>query len=137
MKTKFKTSSKSQKYPILENNNFLNNQNYITLWKNYGLLNYYAFNIFSNRRNTKIIRSTKRNMQEYFQKKIKEFLKVTLIFSFFYLLVFVNKLFLIFISPLIIFHIIILYSFLYFLFNKRNNNFKYYLDKKTYIIQKK
>ena len=137
MKTKFKTLSKPKIKSILENSNFLNNQNYITLWKDYRLLNYYAFNIFSKRKNSRIINSTKKNMQKYFQKKIKEFLKVTLIFSFFYLWVFVDKVFLIFIWPLIIFHIIISYSFLYFLFNKKNNNFKYYLDKNNFIIQKK
>ena len=137
MKTKFKTLSKPKIKSILENSNFLNNQNYITLWKDYRLLNYYAFTIFSKRKNSRIINSTKKNMQKYFQKKIKDFWKITLIFSFFYLWVFVDKVFLIFIWPLIIFHIIISYSFLYFLFNKKNNNFKYYLDKNKYIIQKK
>jgi hypothetical protein len=34
MKTKFKTSSKSQKQSILDNRNFLNNQNYVFSRKN-------------------------------------------------------------------------------------------------------
>ncbi len=119
------------------NKNFLNNQNYVTLWKNYRLLNFYAFNIFSYRKKSKTIETTEKNMQKYFQKKLKDFWKISLIFSIFYLWLFIDKLFLFFISPLIIFHIIITYSFIYFLFNIKTNNFHYFWDKKKYIIKKK
>jgi len=136
MKTKLKTSSELQNQSILENRNFLNNQNYVTIWKNYRLLNYYAFNKFS-QRNNKVLIITYKSMKKYFINKLIDLLKISVIFSIFYIWLLIDNIFIFFVWPLILFHFLAIYSFIYFIFNKKNNNFKYHIDWNKFIILKK
>lgn len=127
MKVKEK-NKKDEINKLLMNDNFKNNQNYITEWKSFKLLNYYAFN----HQGKKILYASYLDMENYLNKKLKEFLIISFIFWILYL-IFPSFIF----NFLILIYIWILYSFVFFLFKNKRYNYKNYLDKDIYIIIKK
>ena len=61
-------------YDITKNKNFRNNQNYVTIWTDNWLVNYYFFN-------TRKTFTNYMKMSYFLNKKIRQFINITAIFS--------------------------------------------------------
>ena len=140
MKTKFKTSYKSQKESILENSNFLNNQNYVI---NKKIINYKLY-LIKKSFNSKLF--LKEGINKIHKHKVYEWLKDFLPFIWGYIL-FMSIFILIILSwqidSWIIFWIVFIniWFFLaiyWFIKNnsKRDYKFKIFFDNNYFIINK-